>query len=202
MKNKKKIYVIITGIIFLVVILLFISKNMTRKSKIGNNMNSQEIVDYILNINSYSATANIQVNSNKNNNKYIIKQEYSLSSGCVQEVLEPSNIAGVKITRKDDSITIQNTNLSLTTIFNNHRILEDNSLDLQSFINDYKTYEKSFSEETDKEIILKTESNINKYVKNKSLYINKDEAIPTKLIVKDDNQNTTIIIEYSDIELN
>ena len=202
MKNKKKIYVIITGIIFLVVILLFISKNMTRKSKIGNNMNSQEIVDYILNINSYSATANIQVNSNKNNNKYIIKQEYSLSSGCVQEVLEPSNIAGVKITRKDDSITIQNTNLSLTTIFNNHRILEDNSLDLQSFINDYKTYEKSFSEETDKEIILKTESNINKYVKNKSLYINKNDAIPTKLIVKDNNQNTTIIIEYSNIELN
>ena len=201
MKNKKGIYVII-GIIFLIVILLFISKNMTRKSKIGNNMNSQEIVDYILNINSYSATANIQVNSNKNNNKYIIKQEYSSSSGCVQEVLEPSNIAGVKITRKDDSITIQNTNLSLTTIFNNHKVLEDNSLDLQSFINDYKTYEKSFSEETDKEIILKTESNINKYVKNKSLYINKDEAIPTKLIIKDDNQNTTIIIEYSDIELN
>ena len=201
MKNKKGIYVII-GIIFLIVILLFISKNMTRKSKIGNNMNSQEIVDYILNINSYSATANIQVNSNKNNNKYIIKQEYNSSSGCVQEVLEPSNIAGVKITRKDDSITIQNTNLSLTTIFNNHKVLEDNSLDLQSFINDYKTYEKSFSEETDKEIILKTESNINKYVKNKSLYINKDEAIPTKLIIKDDNQNTTIIIEYSDIELN
>ena len=201
MKNKKGIYVII-GIIFLVVILLFISKNMTRKSKIGNNMNSQEIVDYILNINSYSATANIQVNSNKNNNKYIIKQEYSGENGCVQEVLEPSNIAGVKITRKDDSITIQNTNLSLTTIFNNHRILEDNSLDLQSFINDYKTYEKSFSEETDKEIILKTESNINKYVKNKSLYINKNDAMPTKLIVKDDNQNTTIIIEYSDIELN
>ena len=40
-------------------------------------MNSQEIVDYILKISSYKAKVTIQVNSNKNTNKYVLKQEYN-----------------------------------------------------------------------------------------------------------------------------
>ena len=42
----------------------------------------------------------------------------------------------------------------------------------------------------------------NKYSKNKILYINRESVLPEKLVIKDDNQNTTIIIEYNDIELN
>ena len=48
---------------------------MTKKTKNGNNMNSQEIVDYILNINSYKAQITVEVKSNKNTNKYVIKQQ-------------------------------------------------------------------------------------------------------------------------------
>ena len=42
----------------------------------------------------------------------------------------------------------------------------------------------------------------NKYLKNKILYINKENAKPKKLIIQDNNQNTTIIIEYIEVELN
>ena len=161
MKNKKYFYLI--GVVLLIIILLvLIFKNTTKNSINGNNMNSQEIVDYILNINSYKAQVTIQVNSNKNTNKYVIKQEYNTENGCVQEVLEPSNIAGVRITRKDQSLIIENTNLNLSKMLNNYKGLEDNSLDLSNFIQEYKANNESTFEQKDNEIIMTTASN-NKY---------------------------------------
>ena len=41
-----------------------------------------------------------------------------------------------------------------------------------------------------------------KYTENKILYINKENKLPTKLIIEDNNQNTTINIQYNSIELN
>ena len=164
-------------------------------------MNSQEIVDYVLNINSYKAQVTVQVNSNKNTNKYIIKQEYNTENGCVQEVLEPSNIAGVKITRKDENLIVENTNLNLSKMFSNYKGLEENSLDLCDFIQEYKSNNESTFEQKDNEIIMTTANN-NKYNKIKVLYIDKEHVVPTRLQIKDDNQNTTIIIEYNNIELN
>lgn len=202
MKNNKKIFIMII-IIFIIVIGVFIYKNMIKNSKNGNNISSQEIVDYILNINSYKANLTIQVNSNKNQNKYIMKQEYNSENGSIQEVIEPSNIAGVRIIKKDGNLTIENTSLNLSTIFENYKGLEGNYLDLNTFIDDYKNYDKSNFEENDTEIILKTKnSNENKYTQNKILYINKEKMKPTKLIIEDNNQNMTINIQYNEIELN
>lgn len=166
-------------------------------------MSSQEIVDYILNVSNYKSNVTIQVNSNKNTNKYILKQEFNLESGSIQEVIEPANIAGVKIIRKEGNLKIENTNLNLSTIFENYQGLEENSLDLSTFIDNYKKYDKSTFEENEKEIIMKTKnSNQNKYTENKILYINKQNKLPTKLIIEDNNQNTTINIQYNEIELN
>ena len=200
MKNKKLFYLI--GVVLLIIILLvLIFKNTTKKSINGNNMNSQEIVDYILNVNSYKAQITVQVNSNKNTNKYIIKQEYNTENGCMQEVLEPANIAGVKIIRKDENLIIENTNLNLSKVFSNYKGLDNNSLDLCNFIQEYKSNTESTFEQKDNEIIMTTTNN-NKYNKIKVLYIDKKHVVPTRLQIKDDNQNTTIIIEYNDIELN
>ena len=200
MKNKKIFYLI--GVILLIIILLvLIFKNTTKNSINGNNMNSQEIVDYILNINSYKAQVTVQVNSNKNTNKYIIKQEYNTENGCMQEVLEPANIAGVKITRKDENLIVENSNLNLSKMFSNYKGLEDNSLDLCNFIQEYKSNNESTFEQKDNEIIMTTANN-NKYNKIRVLYIDKEHVVPTRLQIKDNNQNTTIIIEYNNIELN
>ena len=110
--------------------------------------------------------------------------------------------AGVKISLKDEVLKIENTKLNLSQIFDNYKGLEDNSLDLISFLNDYKKDEKSSFEENDSEIILKTKNNSqNKYNKNKILYINKKTKLPTKLIVEDNNQNMTINIKYNSIEI-
>ena len=203
MKLNKKIFYILIILILIITFGLFIYKNMIKKTKTGNNMSSQEIVDYILNINSYKSNVTIQVNSNKNTNKYILRQEYNLEKGSIQEVIEPSNIRGVKITRKDGNLKIENTNLNLGTIFENYQGLEENSLDLSIFIEDYKQCDKSSFEENDNEIIMKTKNdNQNKYNENKILYINKETKLPTKLIIEDNNQNMTINIQYNEIELN
>ncbi len=202
MQNYKKIVYIIL-IVFLIIIGIVILKKMIKNTKMGNNMSSQEIVDYILNIKSYKSNVSVQVNSNKNSNKYILEQEYNTENGSVQVIIEPANIAGVKISLKDEILKIENTNLKLSEIFENYKVLEDNSLDLISFIEDYKNYDKSFVEENENEFILKTKNNNdNKYNQNKILYINKETKFPTKLIVTDNNQNITINIKYNNIEIN
>ena len=202
MKLKKGMIFIIIGVL-IITIGVIISKNMIKNSKIGNNINSQEIVDYILNINSYKANITVQVNSNKNTNKYILEQEYNTENGSTQVVIEPSNIAGVKTILKDGNLRIENTNLNLSKIFENYKELGENSLDLISFINDYKIYDKASFKENDNEIVLKTKTNnYNRYNQNKVLYIDKEKRVPTKLIVEDNNQNTTINIQYNSIEIN
>ena len=202
MKINKKIFFIII-LILLIIFGLFIYKKVIKKSKIGNNMNSQEIVDYILNVKKYKANVSIQVNSNKNKNKYILNQEFNDENESIQEVIEPANIAGVKIVKKDGNLKLENSGLNLSTIFENYQGIGENYLDLNTFISDYKNYEKSNFEENEKEIIMKTKSsNKNKYTENKILYINKESKSPTKLIIEDNNQNTTINIQYNNIELN
>jgi len=121
----------------------------------------------------------------------------------IQEVIEPANIKGTKIIKKDGNLKIENTNLNLSTIFENYKGLEENCLDLNNFIENYKNYENSNYEENNEEIIMKTKNNIkNKYTENKILYINKASKKPTKLIIEDANQNMTINIQYNEIELN
>ncbi len=199
--KKNKIIVLILLMVLLIMGLI-IYKIKTKNLKNGNNISSQEIVDYILSIKSYKSKINVQVNSNKNSNKYIMEQEYNTENGSIQTVIEPENIAGVKISLKDNLLKIENTNLSLSQMFENYQGLEDNILDLISFIEDYKTNEKSIFEENENEVILKTKNHSkNRYNQNKVLYINKENKLPTKLIVEDDNNNTTINIKYNNIEI-
>ena len=200
--QNKKIYFIVLVILILFLI-LFIFNNMTNNKKNGNNMNSQKIVDSIINLNTYKAKIKVQVNSNKNQNKYIIRQEYNAENGSIQEVIEPENIAGVRIIKKDNNLTIENSQLDLKTIYDNYKGLENNSLDLINFINNYKENNNSDYEEKNDEIIMTTKGNKeNKYLENETLYINKENNMPKKLLIRDNNQNTTIIIEYIEIELN
>lgn len=199
--NKKTLLCVI--IVLLIILGIVIIKNVTKKQKSGNNMNSQEIVDNIKNLTSYTAKVKVQVNSNKKINKYILLQKYNSREGSMQEVIEPENIAGVKIIKKDNNLSIENTGLDLKTIFENYSGLESNSLDLINFINEYKENNKSNFEEKNGEIVLITKTNKeNKYLENKKLYIDKESIKPKKLIIQDNNQNTTIIIEYIEIELN
>lgn len=200
---KKSIWLIVLMIILICGILFLVfNKNTSKVFKNGNNMNSQEIVDYILNISSYKANITVNINSNKNNNKYIINQEYISPNTNKQEIIEPENIAGVRIIRDENGLTLENTRLDLTNIYENYEYIADNCLDLSSFINDYNSSNKSSCEEKENQVIMKTESaNGNGYTKYKTLYVDKQSLKPQKLEIKDNNQKTTVNILYNMVEI-
>ena len=200
---KKKYYLILLFIIFIISVGFIFYKNSIKNLKIGNNKNSQEIVDYILNLSSYEAEVTVNITSNKNSNKYILKKKYQKDKEHIQEVIEPSNIAGVKIINDGKNLKIENSNLNLNEIIENYTNLENNNLDLSMFIDEYKNSNESNYEEKDDEIIMKVKNDKeNIYVKEKILYINKKTYKPVKLEIKDNKQKERIYILYNEVEIN
>ena len=200
---KKKYYLILLFIIFIISVGFIFYKNSIKNLKIGNNKNSQEIVDYILNLSSYEAEVTVNITSNKNSNKYILKQKYQKDKEHIQEVIEPSNIAGVKIINDGKNLKIENSNLNLNEIIENYTNLENNNLDLSMFIDEYKNSNESNYEEKDDEIIMKVKNDKeNIYVKEKISYINKKTYKPVKLEIKDNKQKERIYILYNEVEIN
>ena len=200
----KKIYRLMLLIIILLIIggIIFYKKSI-KNSKIGENKNSQEIIDYILNLSSYKTKITVNITSNKNNNKYILKQEFKRNKESIQEVIEPSNIAGIRIINDGTNLKIENSNLNLNTIIENYTYLGNNCLDLSTFIENYKVNNKSNYEENENEIIMKTivESD-NIYIKEEILYIDRSTMKPTKMEIQDDKQKTRIYILYNEVEIN
>ena len=202
MKNKKIIFITLVVILILAILIIFLL-NKTNVNKIGNNSTSQEIVDYILNISSYEAKIEVEVKSNKNTNKYILKQQYISPDVATQEVLEPSNISGIKIIKKGNDLKLENTSLNLSNIFENYEYLADNALDLSCFIEDYKKSQNSNYEEKDNKIIMNVQTkNENKYRQSKKLYIDKSTGNPLKMEITDINQNITVYILYNEVKIN
>lgn len=204
--NKRKIIITITVIILLIIIGIIFTKkqnNTAKTSKIGNNSTSQEIVDYILNISSYETQIDVEIKSNKNSNKYKIKQNYINNEKNTQEVIEPSNIQGVKIIKEGTNLRFENTKLSLTKIIENYSDITQNNLDLASFIENYKNNSNSKYKEENNQIIMETTAKIeNNYQKYETLYISRETGTPTKMEIKDTNQNTIIYIIYNEIKIN
>lgn len=203
--NKKKIFLIILILIILGVsiFLIFFNNKGAKNMKIGNNSSSQDIVNYILNISSYEAEINVEINSNKNNNKYKIKQKYENSGIITQEIIEPNNIEGVRITKENDNLKIENTDLNLNIILEKYNYLSDNILDLDSFIENYKNNNESkFSEKNDELILETVDNSNNKNPKHKKLYIDRKTANPIKMEIKDTNKNSAIYIIYNEVKVN
>ena len=205
-ENSKRKIIIITAITLLLIIfaIFFIKNNnkTAKTSKIGNNSTSQEIINYILNISSYEAEINVEIKSNKNSNKYKIKQTYIDNSKNEQEVLEPSNIQGVKIIKEGTNLKIENSKLSLTKIIENYSDITQNNLDLISFIENYKNNTNSkFKEENNQIIMETTAKKENNYQKYETLYISKETGKPTKMEIRDTNQNIIIYIIYNKINI-
>ena len=140
MKNKKIMFftMFLVSVLIITIFYIIFNNKMAKKINFGNNKNSQEIVNEILNISSYKATVEINVESNKNNNKYILKKQYKSPDFSIQEVIEPKNIAGIKIIKEGNNLKIENTRLNLSSIFENYQYISENDIDIECIIEDYK----------------------------------------------------------------
>ena len=193
--KKSKLIILIILLIILIFLIIFLLTN-NKNIEIGNNDNNQ-----ILNMNSYEAKIEVTVISNKNTNKYKMIQQYKKDEYSIQEIEEPENIRGVRIEYMNNTLSIKNTNLNLTNIYENYKYIAENNLFLNEFIDDYKNNKNSKQEENENEIILTTDCKTqeNKYQIKKKLIIDKDTGKPKKLEVQDINQNITVYILYNEI---
>ena len=197
-KILKKQIIIISIIVIFFTTFFYITKS--KKIKIGNNSSSQEIIENILNISSYESIIEVEVNSNKNVNKYVIQQNYIEPNMSEQEILEPDNIKGIKIIKAKNELKVENTNLNMTKIYNNYPYITNNCMDLNTFIEIYKQDGKQEYEEKDNEIILETENEENPYTQYRTLYISKKTGKPTKMEIKDNSKKTLIYILYREVK--
>ncbi len=201
--NKKIIFSILFIILIIFFVIIFI-KNDNKNFNIGNNNNKsiEEIEEYILNLSSYEAKVSVTVESNKNTNKYELLQKYQAPNIAKQVVLEPSNIQGLEIIYDGSKLSINNTKLNLSSVYENYNYLASNCLCLESFISDYIENKGSIYGENEK-IILETKTNNgNKYIYNKKLYVNKNDGKPIELIVEDINEKKSVYILYNEIKIN
>ena len=208
-KNYKKIVIVIILVLIIVGITFFIKKfNIASKnSKIGNNSTSQEIVDYILNVSSYETEIEVEVKSNKNSNKYKIRQKYINNENNEQEILEPSNIQGIKIIREKGTLTLKNRNLNLVKVFEDYDVITNNALDLSVFLKEYKGENKNQVQSTqideDSNYIILTVilDNSNTYIKEKNLYINKTSGLIERMEMLSANKTERVNIIYNEVEI-
>ena len=205
-KPKQKIIIITIIAIAIVIFVSIFFKINYKKINTGNNILNKtldEVQEYICNINSYEATMEVTINSNKNTNKYKIKQTHDENED-IQEILEPENVKGIKFIYKNNTLQIINTNLNLTKIYNNYPYIESNNLWLNDFLEEYKQADNENKEatENDEEVVLKLEvQNEDSNIKYKELYLDKKTGNPIKLLIQDNNKNTVIYILYSEITI-
>lgn len=201
----KKRFLLIILFVFVVLFMIIFLKNYYKNIKLGNNKNNKSvnvIEAYILNISSYKATIEVTVVSNKNENKYLIKQEHN-SEKNIQVIEEPETIKNIEIIQSNGKIEIKNSRLNLTNIYDEYPCISENILWLNSFIDLYKNQKNNRKiYEINDEIIMELSNKDNKYFSSIKLYIDKKSRNPKRMIVQDNNQKNKIYILYKEIIIN
>ncbi len=170
----------------------------------GNNINinQDEIVEDILKkYSNYEADIDVIVRSNKKENNYSM---FQLVEGKNSKLIvnSPENIKDMTIELNDSILKVKNVKLDMEKIYNNYKSVLNNSLFLNSFIEDYYNNESKVYE-NEEEIIIEVniKNNSNTYVSFKELHLDKNKKSPKELIIKDNTKKNNIRIIYNNIKI-
>lgn len=197
--NLKKfmfIFVLICIIVFFIFYYIFYI--------FGNNKNrnQDEIVEDILNkLNNYEANIEVIIKSNKTENKYNMTQV--VEEGNSKLIVNyPENIKDMSIELNGETLKVLNAKLDMEKIYNDYKAIMNNSLFLNSFIEDYKNnISKIYENENEIIIEINIDNNLNTYANFKELHLDKSKKIPKELIIKDNTKKDKIRIIYNDIKI-
>jgi hypothetical protein len=149
----------ITVAALLILITVFI---IDKDLKIANNSNSNlNKRPEIFNLNSYDCEYELQVISNKNQNKYVIKEWYqNLGDGLENFRYETKNDSGDRIEYNisNNSVSIKADNQKLEYSLNDYILKEKNLMSISTFLSLYKKIEDNLTE--NKNDLFKLESKI------------------------------------------
>ena len=161
--KKKTIIAMIVGIgIIAIIVFLFFCYNSSETGNTTINKTEEEMIQDVLNISFYRAQLKIKIASNKNENQYIVKQEVTKNM-VRQEILQPENIAGVVTTYEEGKLTLYNSQLELSQVYEDYAYMTNNALWLNSFVEEFKN-------NTEKTKISYENNNIILEVKNERRY--------------------------------
>ena len=167
----------------------------------GNNKFSKGIDDILNRYSNYEAEIEVIIKSNKNENKYVMKQ---IVKECVSkaQIIEPESMSAMIIEKENSTLKITNSLLNVEKCYENQQDLLNNFLFLNVFINDFNENVANVTE-NDEEIIVEInlEKNLNTYVKYKKLIINKETEAPKELIIKDNTNNIVASIKYNNFKI-
>lgn len=201
MKKKTIIIIFLILIICVLGIIIFIKKqnNTYKILNVGNNSNENitldEIEKMLLNINYYEAAIEVTVKSNKNTNKYLMKQVHCAEQD-IQTIIEPSDLEGVEMIYRDNKLEVKNSKLNVSKIYSDYPYIDDNALWLNSFLKDCKNVNPKIKEEKNEFII-----EIERQKIKKRLYIEKNSKNISKMEITDANKNDRVYILYNEITL-
>lgn len=196
--NKKIVFIfaIICIIVFLIFYYIFYIS--------GNNIirNQKEFIEDIFEeLECYEADIEVTITSNKNENKYSMKQ---IVDGENSKLIinSPENVKGLEIEIKSNNLKITNEKTNTEKIYENYKKIINSSLFISSFIEEYEEFPIQI-QENENEMIIKIdlERETNTYTKIKELYLDKQTGLPTKLLIKDNNQKINTSIIYNDIKI-
>ena len=200
-KLKRIIIVVILAIIIITILGIFLKKD-NNMIKNGNKKTIKEIEEYFLNIDSYKANLSVKIKSNKNENEYQIVQEVKKQEYSKQIVEKPDEIKGMEIIFKDGILSVKNTNLNISKVFNNYPYIYENGIFFTDFIRWYQTAERKYIEEKENKIIVTINQDNNIYRNKYILTIDKKSLKPEKLEIQDKNKESKVYILYNEIEFN
>lgn len=214
---KKRCYYISTTII-LTLLLLLIYLCMLKKNKVQNN--NLFVKEDVFNINSYYASYQATIVSNKNINSYLIDEWYKADVGHKISFMDKTgNICSYIIT--NNTLQIKSTNQINTLKINEFTASNVNTLSILTFIEIYNSINannqcceiKYYNSNDEKYIVITSskKNNIkckmcklyenNKYFYSLELILNKNN-IPIRYNIKDKDNNDRISIIYNKFQYN
>lgn len=204
MKNKKLLCSIAIFLMIFIITLAIFIKNNYKTTEFGNTniKSAEDIKEYILNLESYEAEITVEVNSNKNQNNYKMKQIYKAPNLGRLEVLEPQSVKGIITTYDGNNLKIENTALNLSKIYENYPYVAENSLWLSNFINRYRNNANATFKEEENQIIMQTSIQDKSGNIVQTLYIDTKTKRPTRLTIEDMNKKMLVYILYNEIKIN
>jgi hypothetical protein len=193
--------IIISTIIFFIIFIIFYYKNFIFGNNIIKNRSNEKAI--LNEFKNYNAEIEVKITNNKTENLHKIYQEVNNNSS-MQEIIEGEDIEGVRIELKQNNLKISNTKLGLEKNYKNYEGILNNSIFLNSFVNDYlnKKNSTNYFEENEQIIMeVKLNNTKNTYIKYKKLYIDKKTLKPIKMKIEDYTKKETISIIYNNVEL-
>ena len=198
---KRKVIISISMLILVTCIIISanVLKNDNKKIKVGNNKDIKE-VEQILNIEAYKAKITVSIKSNKNENKYVIQQEVKKNQYEKAKIESPEEMKGIELLFENNVLTIKNSKIGASKIYENYQNVGNNMLFLTDFISEYKEKNgKTEKNENETKLIIEMSD---RYSSKKTLAIDNKTMKPREMQIQDNTQNMRVYILYNEIEFN